>query len=480
MENIFELVDDEICSFERDNSTEIEKFERKFCQIKDEFAKISKQNNLGQSIEDVHEIEIHILNNEDEPQYALKIYGREHIINEQIVKQAMDKFINGRHYVLYKQTSQLERQFPYEIGRVLNESAKESEFWCSKAELLASLIDGHDIFSFYVIKFNKDILDNSFVFRGNRHPFIDDLKTEWEYRFGNDIGGKINYNELFRRASTREKFLYNYQEDFNVLSTMKYENQVNKGSIISLVIYGNESFEDVEGNYDISLRLLSPIMIIPENYKKLRKLLEVTYDDLSLLMNAKGEVFAIGKMKKDTKREFYKIRFMNFMEWKLYINQEEYLHFENMFPSLPEKRTGMQQCDVETLGKMFGKKNLDRLIEIIEAATKQKHGTMVVITENAEKEVKRLHASALPISPTELSSEQIEAVTSIDGALVCDENGVCHAIGVILDGVVAKEADSSRGARYNSALRYREMRKKQKKDIYCNCFRRWIYTMYFN
>lgn len=466
METDFNFVDNETCSIKRDNSDETPKLERILCRIKDEFAKISKHNSLGRCIEDVHEIEIHILDDEDEPKYVLKIYGKEQIIKEQIVKQAIDKFISAGHYVFYKHTSQLERQFPYEIGRLLNESEEKSEFWCSMAGRFASLIDSHDIFSFYVIKFNKNILDNSFAFGGNRHPFIDDIKREWEYRFGKDIEGKINYNELFRRASVSENFLYNYQDHFNVLSTMKYENQVNKGSIISLAIHRDERLEEVEKNYDISIRLLNPIMIIPDNYKKIRKLLEVTYNGLSLLMNAQGEVFAIGKIKKDTKRKFYKIRFMDFMEWKLYINEEEYLHFKNMFPSFPEIRTGMQQEDVDTLREMFGEKKLDKLIEIIEAAIKQKHGTIVVIAENAEKEVERLYASSLPICPIELSSEQIEAMTSIDGALMCDENGVCYAIGVILDGKVSNESDSSRGARYNSAIRYNEMRKEQQQKTF--------------
>lgn len=40
---------------------------------------------------------------------------------------------------------------------------------------------------------------------------------------------------------------------------------------------------------------------------------------------------------------------------------------------------------------------------------------------------------------------------------------MCYAIGVILDGVISKEADASRGARYNSALRYIELQKQKKK-----------------
>jgi alkaline phosphatase len=37
-----------------------------------------------------------------------------------------------------------------------------------------------------------------------------------------------------------------------------------------------------------------------------------------------------------------------------------------------------------------------------------------------------------------------------------DRDSVCHAIGIILDGLATDKGDSSRGARYNSAVRYYE------------------------
>jgi hypothetical protein len=50
--------------------------------------------------------------------------------------------------------------------------------------------------------------------------------------------------------------------------------------------------------------------------------------------------------------------------------------------------------------------------------------------------------------------KQIQKLTSIDGSLLLLSNGECHAIGVILDGKATEQEDSSRGARYNSAIRY--------------------------
>ncbi|MGR5878355.1 diadenylate cyclase [Bacillus pacificus] len=51
----------------------------------------------------------------------------------------------------------------------------------------------------------------------------------------------------------------------------------------------------------------------------------------------------------------------------------------------------------------------------------------------------------------------MELVSSIDGAVLVDLDANIHAMGVILDGVVSQKGDASRGARYNSAVRYVEM-----------------------
>lgn len=95
-------------------------------------------------------------------------------------------------------------------------------------------------------------------------------------------------------------------------------------------------------------------------------------------------------------------------------------------------------------------------MSLIKESIKQKHGTIVVISGGVEEEVKRLKSQAIPIDPVELSSSLIKLITSIDGAILIDQDGICHAIGVILDGLASKNGKPSRGARYNSAIRYVE------------------------
>ncbi|MBL1822865.1 hypothetical protein ELE64_33570, partial [Klebsiella pneumoniae] len=45
-------------------------------------------------------------------------------------------------------------------------------------------------------------------------------------------------------------------------------------------------------------------------------------------------------------------------------------------------------------------------------------------------------------------------VSGIDGTILLDPAGLCHAIGIILDGEATDECTPSRGSRYNSGVRY--------------------------
>ncbi len=96
----------------------------------------------------------------------------------------------------------------------------------------------------------------------------------------------------------------------------------------------------------------------------------------------------------------------------------------------------------------------DLLLEIIEEANHQRKGTMIVISDKAKDEAARLQSSSINIQPIQFSKHQLKLVTGIDGALIIDTTGYCHAIGAILDGSITENGDPSRGARFNSAVRY--------------------------
>jgi len=100
--------------------------------------------------------------------------------------------------------------------------------------------------------------------------------------------------------------------------------------------------------------------------------------------------------------------------------------------------------------------NVDRFIRLVNEARQEPHGTMLVITEAAAAEAERLKTQATPLSPCELTPSLLRSLTPIDGGLLIDPSGICHAIGVILDGMATDRGNPGRGARFNSALRYVE------------------------
>jgi hypothetical protein len=102
----------------------------------------------------------------------------------------------------------------------------------------------------------------------------------------------------------------------------------------------------------------------------------------------------------------------------------------------------------------LGPADLDKLWNLITAAKRQARGTNVLISANAAAEAERLESQNTKLRPVELTPLLMERLTSIDGTVVIDTRGVCHAIGAILDGPVSARGDRTRGGRYNSALMY--------------------------
>lgn len=331
-----------------------------------------------------------------------------------------------------------------------------------------------------VLVFNKEKL-NRFMFEDKRHPYIDYVRREWENSIRRDNSININYDEIFRHAvSTITRFLYLHIGKINALSELKYENATNNGSILYIQEEIDRKYSELECNYDVVMRFSEPVVFQSVNFKKIRKLLEMTNTEWSLLLNDKIEFIGLGKMIETPNCTYHKVMFSNHMEWHYSINGKQYIYFRNFVPCLPNSESRFSDENKSLLKKTFGNTcNMERLLDIIEMAKEQKHGTMLVITESAQTESDRMSGSAIVIEPQVLSPKMTELVSSIDGAMLCDSSGMCYAIGVILDGLISEGADASRGARYNSALRYIELQKKNKiktfvmvvsEDKYLDCF----------
>jgi hypothetical protein len=104
--------------------------------------------------------------------------------------------------------------------------------------------------------------------------------------------------------------------------------------------------------------------------------------------------------------------------------------------------------------KGLSEQETGRLWDLISIAARQLRGTNVLICAEAAAEAARLGTQCTRIKPAVLNPMLMERVTSIDGTVIIDTQGVCHAIGAILDGPAAERGDRTRGGRYNSAVMY--------------------------
>lgn len=126
-------------------------------------------------------------------------------------------------------------------------------------------------------------------------------------------------------------------------------------------------------------------------------------------------------------------------------------------PSLPKKRID-KEVFRDHVKRIFTttEPDVDALWWVVETAADQKHGTMITISSIAQNKAQRLAGESTLIKPELITEKNILLMlTSIDGALLVDPTGTCHAVGVILDGkAIAGKGTRARGSRYNSAIKY--------------------------
>jgi len=169
----------------------------------------------------------------------------------------------------------------------------------------------------------------------------------------------------------------------------------------------------------------------------------------------------IGKYSKKNEDLFF-VNFIRHFEWELSHDDETLMIVNYGHPRLPNihiNKTKFRSLIRKTFDEIENE-NINSLWELIVRATKQKHGTMVVISTEAETEALRLKSQAIQIKPINITLEMIDKLTAIDGAILINPFDLkCYAIGVILDGLATDRGSTARGSRYNSAVKYCELKK---------------------
>lgn len=186
--------------------------------------------------------------------------------------------------------------------------------------------------------------------------------------------------------------------------------------------------------------------------RAIRKLLETTDTTTALLCDGSA-VYGLGYVADDDSPDVFSVAVPAHATWQLNHHERELMRVSYGLPELPRPLLD-RAAFVDTVQRVVGPADVDRLWTIIEAATASGHGATIVVSAEAAAEAARLSGQSTLIRPNELTASDVGRLGRIDGALLIDRNAVCFAVGVILDGAAQGVGDPSRGSRFNSSVRY--------------------------
>lgn len=240
----------------------------------------------------------------------------------------------------------------------------------------------------------------------------------------------------------------NIFDALNEISSLRYEGGETRGEIVFAPYNCSSLCRKITFIKSVSLT----------SYRLARKIVEMSDENLICLSDGRNLSGLVTVNIDDDNSSVFRVVFIGHYRWELYFNKILLMTCAFGIPTLPSPRLTEAEFASNTKRILVGLSSLQCHIlwGIVSAAMEQKHGTMIVVSEAAAEEAKRLQAQSLAITPILLTPEIVRRTSGIDGAILVDRDCQCHALGVILDGLASNNGDSSRGARFNSAIRYVE------------------------
>lgn len=238
-------------------------------------------------------------------------------------------------------------------------------------------------------------------------------------------------------------------ERLNMISSLMYEGARGTGRLL-LTNPGS-------GSVDMTLTFAEAVPFRESRWA--RKTLEMASGQTSLVADCE-KIFGLGRLAPGvdpwTTQDVLLIEFLDHYHWRLSCGEEVMLISKYGTPSLPQEQFPIERL-ADTYRRLFPearRSDLSRFMELFQQAIDTGHGSTMVTAQDAEEEAQRLERQGARVAPTRLTPELFRQVSSIDGAILVDPHGNCHAVGLILDGAARPECTPARGSRYNSAIRY--------------------------
>jgi len=241
----------------------------------------------------------------------------------------------------------------------------------------------------------------------------------------------------------------NLFERLNAISSLMYEGTRGTGKLILANPDG--------GAVDFLIRFAEPIPFREHRWS--RKALQMASSQTSLVADCE-KIFGLGNITSDVdplrSQNVFEIEFLDHYVWRFGYGSRTLLVSKYGTPSLPQQRFPRDRL-LDIFQRLFPdsrEQDVNRFTALYDAAISQRHGSMLMVASDAEAEANRLQGQGTKIKPTPLTPELYRQVSGVDGAVLVDPQGICYAIGVILDGPASIDCTPSRGARYNSGIRY--------------------------
>jgi DNA integrity scanning protein DisA with diadenylate cyclase activity len=260
---------------------------------------------------------------------------------------------------------------------------------------------------------------------------------------------------MYKASAAGNEFygLHGLFETCNTIASLRYEGTEGAGTIV----IARKNHPAI----DRHLVFANPVELA--DYRASRKLLEMCRGPLALICdsNVIHGLGAVSDRYNPAEEGVFWIRFAQQHTWEFAHASQVLMRTSYGNPSLPQQKFNSALL-VEMLARVIPKvptDDVDRLIALARKASDAKHGTMLVISPKAKQEVDQLERQGTRVEPITLTPALLGLVTTIDGAVLMTPDAVCHGIGVILDGRATPKGTPSRGARYNSAVRYVEQEK---------------------
>ncbi|OMU05137.1 hypothetical protein AQ768_02705 [Burkholderia pseudomallei] len=247
----------------------------------------------------------------------------------------------------------------------------------------------------------------------------------------------------------RQYFHTDLFDALNLVASLMYEGAKGVGNLI-LVNPENECVEFLA-------RFSDPVPFREPRW--VRKVLQMATTGVGIIADSR-QIYGLGKLKDShdayAAQDAFTAAFIDHYHWELRCGDQVLLRSHYGVPKLPQEPFD-KTAFLANYARLFpGASPEDglHLWNLLLVQIRLEHGSMIVVAEDALSEARRLGKQGTRIEPTRLTESLLRSFSGIDGTILLAPDGVCHAVGIILDGEATDQCTPSRGSRYNSGIRY--------------------------